>query len=161
MTRGIPTSIGLLSLSVASVGCSDAHKFASTAEKVCKEQCECPEALEDWNEVKYCKQACEGYATSLEAWIADSDPEEPCAEFDDLLGDLRGCTESSCGDARDICLATVYTQLYSCWEFFSDGYYYTPYGEMAAEGITPGEIVRHMLEPIPEGLGGQTLYAAD
>ncbi len=62
MLRRIPTTLGLLTLSVAGTGCSDAQKVASTMEKVCEAQCSCPDSLEFWNDVKNCKKACGGYA---------------------------------------------------------------------------------------------------
>jgi len=162
MKTSIPSTLGLLTLSVAAVGCSDASKLAGAFEKVCKEECECPDTIEDWNEISNCKKYCEGYATQLEAFIADQVETEPCAEFDGLIKDLKRCTKNSCGDSRDTCLSTIYGELNECWDIF--GYYTYGYGGQAAGGdelVRSDELVQQLMHPIPGALDAEDLHSAN
>jgi hypothetical protein len=114
-------SIGVLSLSAASLACSDAHKLGEAYEDVCKANCECPDALEDWNDVSNCKNACEGYGKIIEADFADRD-DEPCKDIDKIVKDIKACAKKSCGDIYT-CFEEKAYALYECWP---DDYYYGP-----------------------------------
>jgi hypothetical protein len=114
-------SIGVLTLSAAGLGCSDAHKLGEAYEDICKANCECPEALEDWNEVSNCKTACEGYSKFIEAEFADRE-DEPCKDIDGIIKDIKACAKESCSDIYT-CLEGKATDLYECWP---GDYYYGP-----------------------------------
>jgi hypothetical protein len=156
MSRTIPTSFGLLTLSVFASGCSDAHKVAAAMEKVCDAQCECPESMEIWNDVGNCKDNCRGYSIQLEAFIEDQVDSEPCGELDERLDKLEGCTKKSCGDSFDECLSEAYYELYTCWNIFGGSYYYN----RSAEGLSSSEIAQQLLYPIPGALDPNTLHSA-
>jgi hypothetical protein len=106
-------SIGVLSLSAAGLACSDAHKLGEAYEDICKANCECPEALEEWNDVSNCKNACEGYGKLIEAEFADRE-DEPCKDIDKIAKDLEACAKKSCGDIYTCAEEQAYA-LYECW----------------------------------------------
>jgi hypothetical protein len=155
MVRTIPTSLGLLTLSVFASGCSDANKVASALEKVCKAECDCPES--DWDEVANCKDACHGYSLLLEAYIKDNAEDEPCATLDDTLKKMKDCTKESCGDSRDTCMDEAYYELYQCWDFSGGGSYYYP---LVVGDPARIDIVQQLLKPIPGALDSDTLHSA-
>jgi hypothetical protein len=154
MTRTIPTSLGLLTLSALASGCSDAHKYASAFEKVCKAECECPESMDSWNDVSNCKDACRGYSIMLEAFIEDEVEESPCGDFDNILADIKRCAKNSCGYSRQDCLSDAYYELYECWPEVLGGYYYSP------SGPTASELVQQLMQPIPDALDPASLHSA-
>jgi hypothetical protein len=155
MIRGIPTNVGLLTLSVLAAGCSDAHKVASAFEKVCEAECECPDTMEQWNEVSNCKESCRGYSIMLEAFIKDEVDSEPCDNLDNILADIKRCAKNSCGESRDQCINTSYGELYECWDIFG-GYYYSP---LTGE-VSSSELAQQLLEPIPGALDASLLHSA-
>jgi hypothetical protein len=155
MMRSIPTSLGLLTLSAFASGCSDAHKLASALEKICEAQCECPDAMEEWNDVSNCKESCRGYSIMVEARLEDEVETEPCSNFDNILDDLKRCAKNSCGQSRYECLSQAYYELYECWDIFG-GYNYSP---MIGE-VSTSELVQQLLEPIPGALDPDTLHSA-
>lgn len=114
-------SIGVLTLSAAGLGCSDAHKLGEAYEDICKANCECPEALEEWNDVSNCKNACEGYGKIIAAEFADRD-DEPCKDIDKIAKDLAACAKKSCSDIYTCAEEQAYA-LYECWP---GEYYYGP-----------------------------------
>lgn len=114
----IPSTIGLLFLSAAGLGCSDAQKIANAYEKICKADCECPGT--GWTHVKNCKNSCEGMAKQLEAEFEEVEG-EPCAEFDDILDSLTACTKNSC-ESLDLCVYMEYEALFECWSPYDDYY---------------------------------------
>ena len=160
MKTSIPTTLGLLGLSVAAAGCSDATKLANTLEKVCKEECECPDSMDDWNDVSNCKKSCEGYAIQFEAYVADQVDTEPCAEFDSILKDMKRCTKNSCGDSRDNCLNEIGNKLYECWDLFGGGYYYYYGGQSVDPTVTASDIYEQLMHPIPGALEAEDLHSA-
>lgn len=155
MIRAIPTNLGLLTLSVFAAGCSDAHKVAKAFEKICEAECECPDAMEAWNEVSNCKDACRGYSLMLEASIKDNAETEPCGDLDNILRDIKRCAKNSCGESRDECINDGYYDLYECWEIFGT-YDYVP----LTEGPSSSEIAQQLLEPIPGALDPDVLHSA-
>lgn len=126
MKHDIPSTIGLLLLSAAGLGCSDAQKVGNAYEKICKAECECPGT--GWTHVKNCKTSCEGYAKIVEAEFEEAE-EEPCAELDDILDALTDCAKNSC-ESLDACVAMQYDALYECWSPYD---YYNVGEETAAE----------------------------
>ncbi|KIG16109.1 hypothetical protein DB30_04981 [Enhygromyxa salina] len=131
-------------------GCgSDASRAANTLEKLCKAQCDCPDSMEIWNEVKNCKKSCEGYSLYLEAIIADETYTEPCGDFGRILGDLKKCATRGCGDERDICVGLAVDELRTCWpDFYADG-------DDSAAALT-----QQLMTPIPGAIDAQTLHSA-
>ena len=173
MIRTIPTAIGVLSLSMIGTGCSsDAKKIANTLEKICKDQCDCPEALTQWNDISNCKLACGGYAQAYEAYLADShvEAEPACAELDDILADIEACEIGVCGyDYNSGCDYSAYYRLADCWpadENYTNPYYnpYGPsgYGDGSELNETQRlEMLRQLMHPIPVAtIDGETLHAA-
>jgi hypothetical protein len=148
----IPSTIGLLLLSAAGLGCSDAQKVANAYEKVCKADCECPGT--GWTHVKNCKTACEGYAKMIEAQLEESE-DEPCAELDDLLDALTDCTKNSC-ESLDACVDMQYDALFECWSPYD--YYYTNIGEETAAEIEA--TLDALSRPISRPLLRAALYSA-
>lgn len=152
--RAIPLSVGVLGLSFAAAGCSDAKVVADAFEKVCKAQCECPE--DDyygygWNEVKNCKKWCAGYGTLFEAELLDRET-EACSEIRDIARDIKNCAKKACGDARSECLDRPLEQLYECWPY--DDYYGYEYGQAGPdEGRIPNDD-----QPIEHELARKLLY---
>lgn len=140
--RQIPSTLGLLALSAITFGCSDAHKLAEAYEALCKSACECPDELERWNEVKNCKNSCEGQAKSLEAELADRD-EKACDDLGRIARDIKDCARSTC-EGLYACVEPFYEELYDCWPIDVDvPYYYTQDAE-ADEALAgePGGIPR-------------------
>ena len=163
MRYAIPTTFGLLTLSVAGTGCSDAQKVASSFEKVCKAECECPSTLEYWNEISNCKQACSGYATIFQASIKDQAEGDPCGDLDKILSDMKRCTDSSCGMDRDECLYQAYDDLYECWpDVFGYYYYYNHSPDDSGEvaGVSSDELVQQLMRPIPGALDRAVMHSA-
>jgi hypothetical protein len=157
MTRTIPTSLSLLTLSAFASGCSDAHKLASAYEKVCDAQCECPEAMDFWNDVKNCKDACRGDAIIFQALIEDAVEAEPCGNFDNIIADIKRCAKNSCGPSRDECLGQAYYDVYECWpELVTSEYYY----QQPDGPITASELIEQLSYPIPDTLAPATLHSA-
>ena len=172
MIRTIPTAIGVLSLSMIGTGCSsDAKKIASSLEKICKDQCDCPEALEQWNDISNCKQYCAGYAQAYEALLDDShiEAEPPCPELDDILADIEACELGICGyDYNPNCDYSSYYRLAECWP--ADNNYTNPYNPYGPSGYGDAgetneaqrlEMLRQLMHPIPLAtIEGETLHAA-
>ncbi len=127
-------TLGVLGLSFAAAGCSDAKKVANAMEKVCKANCECEEIAEDWNDIKNCRRACEGYAEFYEALLNDRD-DEACSDIGKIAKDIAKCAKESCGDARDECESDAYQALYECWP----GDYYDYYGTYEGGSRIPNE----------------------
>jgi hypothetical protein len=155
MTRTIPTSLGLLTLSAFAAGCSDAYKLAAAYEKVCDAQCECPESMDVWNEVKNCKDACRGSSIQVQAFIEDEVTSEPCGNFDNIIADIKRCAKNGCGASRDECLSTAYYDLYECWPDVGSYYYYSPNGPVAGS-----ELIEQLVHPIPDAIDPATLHSA-
>ncbi len=145
MTHGIPTTLGLLILSAAAIGCSDEKKVANVYEKICKANCECPESLDDWKEVKNCETACEGYAKSIEAEFADRET-EACDDLGDILKKMKKCAKESCDSIYE-CLALNAMEFYECWpgDGGGDGYYSSTPADEALARI-PQSIPRPLLK---------------
>lgn len=121
--RVIPLSVGVLGLSFAAAGCSDAKVVANAYEKLCKANCECPEDdyySYGWNEVKNCKKWCGGYATAFEAELADRET-EACDDIKKIAKELGDCAKKSCGESRYDCIDEKSEELYMCWPY--DDYY--------------------------------------
>lgn len=156
MRGEIPSVIGLLAMA----GCSDPVAVGNTVEKVCKQDCECPEAS-DWNEISNCKRACEGYATILQAIVAD-EPSEPCSDLRKFLNDLEKCTrQNACGPDRDACLNLSYSDLYSCWPDIFYGYYgFASADSSESAQVSGGEIMQQLMSPIPGALPPELLHSA-
>jgi hypothetical protein len=154
MVKSIPTSLGLLTLSVLATGCGDAHKVASAFKKVCKAECECSETMDDWDDLDNCKDACRGYAILLEARIDDNVDSEPCSDLDKIVGDLKRCAKNSCGLSRDQCVLAAYNELRDCWDI-TDVSYYPFY-----DGPSSSEIAQQLMTPIPGALDPDTLHSA-
>jgi hypothetical protein len=156
MRGEIPSVLGLLMMA----GCSDAAAVGNAVETVCKQDCECP-ATTGWNEISNCKRACEGYATLLQAIVAD-EASEPCGNFRKSLNDLEKCArQEQCGPDRDACLGLAYGYLYECWPEAFNGYYgYTSAtsGELAQ--VSGAEIMQQLLSPIPGALPPELLHSA-
>jgi hypothetical protein len=155
MKHGIPSTIGLLTLSATALGCSDAQKLGNAYESICKAQCECPEAEEDWDDISNCKTACEGYAKLVEAEAAERD-DEPCGDFNKILGDLKDCKKESCGDDRDECLFDQYERLYECWPYEYDNYYY----QLPDLDEAVADKLAEIPQSIPRPLLKRALYSA-
>jgi hypothetical protein len=141
-------------------GCSDAAAVGNAVETVCKQDCECP-ATSDWNEISNCKRACEGYATLLQAIVADQ-TSEPCGDLRKILNDLERCArQNECGPDRDVCLGLAYTELYDCWSEVFYGYYgYTSAVSGEHAQVSGGEIMQQLLSPIPGALPPELLHSA-
>lgn len=155
MRGEIPTTLGLLTL----VGCSDAAALGNALERVCKEQCECPAIAAQWNELANCKKSCEGYAIQLEALVADEATSEPCADFNDILGDMKDCAKRDQCEMTT-CLYEEYARLYMCWpDAFNSTYYYN-YSATGPEAISGAELTHQLLVPIPEAIPPQRLHSA-
>ena len=152
----------MLSLSFISSGCGgDAAKAAKTFEKICKDNCDCPENIEDWNDISNCKKACEGYGLYTEAMLADRTA-EPCAELGEILQELEDCNIGICGyDYNPGCDYTVYYRLNECWP--ADSYdYNSPYGDAESSQREQVELLRKLLHPIPTAhIQGETLHQAN
>lgn len=145
MPHAIPTTIGLLLLSAAAIGCSDAKKVADAYEKICKANCECPESLDDWNEVKNCETACEGYAKTIEAEFADRES-EPCDGLGDILKKMKQCAKNSC-DSLYECVYLNSTEFEECWPGDdTGGGYYTSVPADEALAQIPRSIPRPLLQ---------------
>jgi hypothetical protein len=147
--RAIPLSVGILSLSFAAAGCSDAKVVANAFEKLCKANCECPEDdyySYGWSEVKNCKKWCGGYATAFEAELLDRET-EACDDVAKIAKELASCAKKSCGEARNNCVSEKGEKLDACWPY--DDYYYQ-YGD--AGGVPNDE------QPIERELRQTLLY---
>jgi hypothetical protein len=152
----IPTVVGFSMLMLA--GCSDAQAIGNTLAKVCKEGCKCPTS--EWNEEKNCKQYCEGYATLLEATIADNAIGEPCDELRRILGDIEGCLKGGCGE-YNACLSLHYYDLYECWPSAFQGYYgYTPLDATEPMRVSGAELLQQLMFPIPGAIAPELLHGA-
>jgi hypothetical protein len=140
----IPTTLGLISFALAGSACSDAHKLAKAYEKVCKAQCECEPETEYWNDVKNCKNACEGYADAQKASLKDQfEDEEPCGDLGKIAKDLKACADEGCSGI-DECVSQLYGELAEC---LGSSYYY--YGLSSPE---------HEARAIQHELSTQLLY---
>lgn len=152
--RSIPLSVGVLGLSFAAAGCSDAKVVADAFEKVCKAGCECPEDdyySYGWNEVKNCKKWCSGYATLFEAELADRET-EACADVRDIAREIKKCAKESCGERRYECLDGPLDDLDECWPY--DDYYGYEYGKAGPDdGRIPNDD-----HPIERELAQKLLY---
>jgi hypothetical protein len=155
MRGEIPSTIGLLAL----VGCSDAAAVANTFEKVCKEQCECPTS--EWHEVRYCKQACEGYATQLEAYVLDNATGEPCDDLSKILASVKDCAKEDACSGYNECLYSQYQQLYECWPgALAYGYASSSASGSDSEAVSGAELVQQLMMPIPGALAAEQLHSA-
>lgn len=144
--RTIPLSVGVLGLSFAAAGCSDAKVVADAFEKVCKADCECPPEggyAYEWNEERNCKKACRGYGTMFEAQLLDRES-EACDDIREIAKDIADCTAKSCGDLRDACVDALVEEFYECWP--PDAYY------------PPGARLPNETMPIDRPLGQKLLY---
>lgn len=140
--REIPSTLGLLVLSAITLGCSDAHKVAGAYEAICKSACECPDEVERWNDVKNCKNSCEGEAKSLEAELADRE-EKPCDDIGRIARDLKDCAKATC-EGIYTCVEPFYEEFYDCWPDAVDVPYYYVQDADADEALegAPGRIPR-------------------
>lgn len=141
MKLDIPPTLGLLSLSLAATGCSDARKIGEAYEAICKANCECPEGLDAWNDVGNCKNACEGYGKVITAEFADRD-DEPCKDIDDIASKLEDCAKKSCATLYECAEEQAYA-LYECWP--GEDYYGPRLPEIETE-------VEAALEQLPAGI---------
>lgn len=121
MRTEIPTTLGVITLSFAAMGCAQTA-VAEAFEKVCKADCECSESEDIWNEEKNCKKACVGQAKQIAADLADRE-EDPCDDIKKIAKDLKKCAKESCGDDRNECVSEAAQDLYECWPP-DDSYYY-------------------------------------
>ena len=120
----IPTSVGLISFALVGTACSDHYRLSRAYEKVCKANCECPDELEDWNDVKNCKDACEGYADAQKALFKDEfEDREPCDGLKEIAKKIEDCADRGCQGIYE-CVYELSDELFACLGYDSYNYYY-------------------------------------
>ncbi len=114
MRFNLAPTLCVFTFSLTALGCSPGYVVAEAYEKVCKANCECSDAQDEWNDEKNCKKACKGDSKSLAA-LLDDRTNEPCDDVKDIARELEDCAKEGCGQARDECVAQAAADLYECW----------------------------------------------
>ena len=121
MRLSIPSTIGLLTLSVAPLACSDAERAVTELERLCKARCDCPDFGGEWMEVSNCKKQCEAESKISSAFIRDAEDIEVCDDLNARIKASRECRQQSC-DAFQDCYSESRWDITGCVYVYS--YYY-------------------------------------